>query len=313
MLLWETLYSVKTNQGSTAMKKLFTYIAIITYLFSFYPLAAYAMNKTQIATISKIENNLFGFDYTNDSEQNRITRLEKTIYGEPSAGNLNKRLEKLSADILAEQIGLEIKPVEDTFREEEDSIAQADSTVNYPVVDEIEQKLFNKTYKNRDFHTRIVTIERKLFGKIYDVDDYATRMDRIKAEVMPQTLARKEDNFDYGDNALSSVDLGAFGRNRFGTMPYGQESYTRPYANYGDAQPPKYSPNELNDELAQLEYDMFGTEFSNEDTQSRIRRLNSVNKAKRSSHRYDSMQFSQRMSTAMEIGAMILMILAMVL
>ncbi len=304
------------SQGSTAMKKLFTYFAIITYLFSFYPLAACAMNKTQIATISKIENNLFGFDYTNDSDQNRIARLEKTIYGETSNGNLNRRLEKLSADIFADQIGLEIKPVEDTFREEEESLAQADSTVNYPIVDEIEQKLFNKTYKNRDFHTRIVTIERKLFGKIYDVDDYATRMDRIKAEVMPQTLARENNRFNYDDNALSSADLSALERsryNRYTTMPYGQESYTRPYANYGDTMPPKYSPNELNDELAQLEYDMFGTEFSNEDTQSRIKRLNSVNKAKKSSHRYDSMQFSQRMSTAMEIGAMILMILAMVL
>ncbi len=297
------------------MKKFFTYLFIVTYLFSFYPLSVYAMNKTQIATISKIENNLYGFDYTNDSEQNRISRLEKTIYGEASTGNLNKRLEKLSADVTAEQIGLEITPVEDTFREEEDSIAQADNTVNYPVVDEIEQKLFNKTYKNRDFHTRIVTIERKLFGKIYDVDDYATRMDRIKAEVMPQTLA-KENSYNYDSNALSSVDLGALERNRYNrytTMPYGQESYTRPYANYGDTLPPKYSANELEDELAQLEYDMFGTEFSNEDTQSRIRRLNSVNKAKKSSHRYDSMQFSQRMSTAMEIGAMILMILAMVL
>ena len=203
-----------------------------------------------------------------------------------------------------------------TVREEEESLAQADSTVNYPIVDEIEQKLFNKTYKNRDFHTRIVTIERKLFGKIYDVDDYATRMDRIKAEVMPQTLARENNRYNYDDNALSSADLSALERsryNRYTTMPYGQESYTRPYANYGDTMPPKYSPNELNDELAQLEYDMFGTEFSNEDTQSRIKRLNSVNKAKKSSHRYDSMQFSQRMSTAMEIGAMILMILAMVL
>ena len=298
------------------MKKIITYIAIITYLVSFYPLAVFAMSKTQIATISKIENNLFGFDYSNDSDTNRISRLEKTIYGETSTGNLNKRLEKLSADISAEQIGLEISPKEDTFREDEGSIAQADNTVNYPIVNEIEQKLFGTTYKNRDFHTRIVTIERKLFGKIYDVDDYATRMDRIKSEIMPQTLAKENSRFNYDDNALSSADLSALERsryNRYTTMPYGQESYSRPYANYGDSLPPQYSPNELNDELAQLEYDTFGTEFSNEDTQSRIRRLNSVNKAKKSSHRYDSMQFSQRMSTAMEIGAMILMILAMVL
>ena len=71
--------------------------------------------------------------------------------------------------------------------------------------------------------------------------------------------------------------------------------------------------NLLADELAQMEYETFGTEFSNEDTATRIKRLNSVNKAKKSSSKYDSQKFSQRMSTAMEIGAMILMILAMVL
>ena len=65
--------------------------------------------------------------------------------------------------------------------------------------------------------------------------------------------------------------------------------------------------------MAQIEYDTFGTEFSNEDTKTRIKRLNSANRAQRSSQRYDSNKFQQRMSTAMEIGAMLLMILAMVL
>ena len=97
-------------------------------------------------------------------------------------------------------------------------------------------------------------------------------------------------------------------------MPYGQQNYTRPYANYGDftggATP---APEYLEDELAQLEYDTFGTEFSNEDTKTRIKRLNSAHKAQKSSSRYDSQRFNQRMSSFMEIGAMLLMILAMVL
>lgn len=288
------------------MKKLFIYFTIFIYLFSFLPLVSYAAGKTQSAEISKIENDIYGFDYLNDELKNRVSRLEKTIYGKESSGDLNSRIKKLASDITAEQIGLEITPTEDTFREDE---TIADSTVNYPIVDEIEMKLFNQTYKNRDFHTRIVTIERKLFNKIYDVEDYSTRMDRIKAEVMPQTLAQK--TFD--DNTLSSTDISGLNSNRFG-MPYGQRSYSRPYANYGSMTGGAFpTPENLNDELAQLEYDTFGTEFSNEDTKSRIKRLNSVNKAKRSSGRYDSQKFQQRMSTAMEIGAMLLMILAMVL
>ena len=300
------------------MKKIFSTLLILIYT----AISLTAVAATQSSTISKIENDIYGFDYTNDSSKSRVERLEKTIYGKSSTGDINKRIKKLSADISADVIGLEIPPCEDTFAQEE-KLAE-DSSVNYPVVDEIEQKIFNKTYKNRDFHSRIVAIERKIFGKIYDVDDYSTRMERIKAKVMPDMLAKSNEEFDdsvyipgsryYDDNALSSADLSGTGNSRF-RMPFGQRNYSRPYANYGDmtggAAVP-YTPN-LNDELAQLEFETFGTSFAEEDTTSRIKRLNSASKAKKSSSIYDSQKFSQRMSTAMEIGAMILMILAMVL
>lgn len=299
------------------MKKIISTILILLFIITSYPVNAAI--KSQSSTISKIENDIYGFDYPKDSVKKRIERLENTIYGKVNTGDINKRLTKLSGDISADVIGLEITPVEDTFAEAEEAVA--DSSVNYPIVDEIEKKLFNETYKNRDFHTRIVTIEKKLFGKVYDVDDYSTRMDRIKAEIMPETVDYT-DRFaheyrDNRENMLTSDDLSGSSFSRF-SMPFGQRNYSRPYANYGDefiggaAPVPNYNTN-LNDELAQLEYETFGTEFSNEDTTSRIKRLNSVNKAKKSSQRYDSNRFTQRMSTAMEIGAMILMILAMVL
>ncbi len=269
-------------------------------------------------TLSKIENNLFGFDYSNDKAQNRVSRLEKTIYGKSLSGDINKRITKLSADISADVIGNEVTPSRDTFLAEEN--AKEEGNVDYPIVNEIEMKLFNKTYKNRDFHTRIVTIERKLFGKIYDVDDYSTRMDRIKTKMYPETLAKSHSSPNneeviFDREFIKSDDLAGTKHNRF-SMPFGQKKYTRPYTNYGD-----YSGindaftarDNLSDELTQMEYDAFGTEFSSDDTNTRIKRLNSANKAKKSSHKYDSQKFSQHMSTAMEIGAMILMILAMVL
>lgn len=290
------------------MKKFLILFLITIQLFSFIQLESSAgVNNTK--NLSKIENELFGFDYANDSELNRVIRLEKNIYGKEFSGDINKRLNKISTDILAEHFGQEIEPTEDTFKEAENI---ADSSVNYPVLDEIEQKVFNQTFKNRDFHTRIVTIERKLFGKIYDVEDYSTRMDRIKAEVVPERLAR-EKVFGYDNtDAISSADLSGLNSNRFsGMMPYGQENYTRPYANYGDMTGGAVPLD--SDDLAQLEYNTFGTEFSDDDTNTRLKRLNSATKAKQSSSKYDSNKFQQRMSTVMEIGAMLLMILAMVL
>ena len=285
-------------------------ILIILYILCCFPVFGANFN----AEISKIENNLFGFDYTNDTEKNRIERLEKTVYGKAQSGDIKKRIKKLSGDISADVIGLEIPPSKDTFLEDE-KLAE-DTDISYPIVEEIEQMLFNKTYPKRDFHTRIVTIEKKLFGKIYDVDDYSTRMDRIKEKMMPQTIAKKESKWDdgsyYDDNAINSMDLSGIRNNRF-SMPFGQRNYSRPYSNYGGFSEEISDNVQLNDELSQMEYDMFGTEFSNESKQSRIKRLNSVNKAKKSAKKYDSQKFSQHMSTAMEIGAMILMVLAMIL
>lgn len=296
------------------MKNSLVYLIIFIFLFSNLAVEGFATSVTKNAEISKIENEIFGFDYLKDDLKNRISRLEKTIYGKESSGEINKRIAKLVQDMNVEQLGLEIEPTEDTYKDIDENLA--DNSVNYPVLDEIENKVFNKTFKNRDFHTRIVTLERKLFGKIYDVEDYSTRMDRIKAEVVPERLAReKVFGYDNSDNTINSNELSGLNANRFaGRMPYGQENYTRPYANYGDftggAMP---IDSNYNDELAQLEYNTFGTEFSSDDTNTRIKRLNSVNKAKKSSPKYDSLKFQQRMSTAMEIGAMLLMILAMVL
>ena len=132
------------------MRKFLTILLILIYTAVYTPV--FAAITTQTSTISKIENDIYGFEYKNESVQNRVARLEKTIYGKASTGDINKRVKRLSGDISADVIGLEINPTEDTFSEA-DKIA-ADSTVNYPVVDEIEKKLFNKTYKDRDFHNQ---------------------------------------------------------------------------------------------------------------------------------------------------------------
>lgn len=295
------------------MKNFLIYIFIIFTLNFLYSPECFSAEKIQVAEISKIENDLYGFDYMNDELKNRIARLEKTVYGKVFSGDLSNRIKKLSDDINADMIGLEIPPSEDTFLENENA---EDGTVDYPVVNEIEQKLFGTTYKNRDFHTRIVTIERKLFGKIYDVEDYSTRMDRIKSAVLPESLLTDNNRFDYdnkNNNYLYSEDLGGIDYNRYGSMPYGQKNYTRPYKNYGEYANTAPNSGNLNDELTQLEYDTFGTEFSGEDTKQRIKRLNSAHRAKKSYNKYDSQKFQQHLSTAMEIGAMLLMILAMVL
>ena len=90
-------------------------ILIITVVLQINPVFS---DSTEI--LSKIENDIYGFEYTNDKVQNRILRLEKTIYGKGKTGDINKRIKALSNDISADMIGLEINPVRDTFLAEED-------------------------------------------------------------------------------------------------------------------------------------------------------------------------------------------------
>ena len=66
----------------------------------------YATVERSESIITKIENDIYGFDYSNDSSQNRVSRLEKSVYGKTSTGDINKRIKRLSADISADVIGL---------------------------------------------------------------------------------------------------------------------------------------------------------------------------------------------------------------
>ena len=301
------------------MYKFLLFITII--IFTTVPSMAVYPNISE--TLSKIENSLYGFDYNKDKAQDRLSRIEKTVYGKNFSDDINNRIKRLSGDISADVIGLEITPTEDTFKQIEEDVEslQADNSVNYPIVDEIEQKLFNTTYPQRDFHTRIVTIEKKLFGKIYDVDDYSKRMDRIKSKMFPPTISESytpENQSYYTDKDINAMDFSPLSKikpKNLLSSPFGQRNYTRPYTNYGNYDESCFDSNDsdIESQLSQMEYETFGTEFSDESVSKRIKRLNSVNKAKKSSSRYDSNKFQQKMATAMEIGAMILMILAMVL
>lgn len=283
-------------------------IFFISLILIFHSTSSFGEISKYNAEISKIETNLYGFDYKKESLEKRVERLEKTVYGKSKNGDINSRIAKITSDIFSAQMGQEITPSTDTFKDLEEI---ADDSVNYPIVDEIENKLFNQVYKNRDFHTRIVTIERKLFNKIYDVEDYASRMERIKKEVYNDRTADAENLRDY---SIVNLDSQEFSNKKYNSQfnnAYGQQNYQRPYTNYGSdfLANNNYTP----DELSQIESEIFGTEFSNDSPQKRLKRIKSATKAQQSSAKYDSNKFQQRMSMAMEIGAMILMILAMVL
>ena len=306
---------------------------------------AFATQNTAI--LDKIENSIFGYTYSDEAENARVNRLEEKVYGQASSGQLQNRIAKLKKDLAADVIGQEIEPKEDTFASDEDSWVYAkepvESTkIDYPVINELEQQVFKKEFKDQNIKTRLSKLETKTFGKTYDSDDLSTRVDRLKAEIKPQNfmankIAQQENQFYDGD--IGKLDenyhLNSYG-NPFDYDMYNQmnNQNSSDYDDYYTSSTPNvfkpskpldisaiekklYRTNHENEpmdtRLSRVESSVFGTVFANDTESERIARLSSAINAQKTAKRYDSNKFSQNMATAFQIGTLILMVLACIL
>jgi hypothetical protein len=289
-------------------------------------------------TLTRMEKSLFGVDYSSQNDDARIKRIEETVYGSASSSPLPQRFNKLSKDLSADLIGQEIKPKKDTFEEEQDSykedVPKEDSTVNYPVVDGLEQKVFNKVYKNIDVNQRLANLEKKVFNKAYS-DDLNARTERLKAAVMPEKLAQSSDDSDdddsyytFKDNSMNqkqsedieqstgnAVNIPSYNRNSSVLDEYqGDSDMAIPLASLEKQVLKRNYPNDtISNRLLRMELKVFNASFTNDDEQTRLERISSAYQAKKSSSRYDGNKFAQHAATAMQIGAIVLMILAAIL
>ena len=285
----------------------------------------FAASNTEI--LNKIENSLFGFEYNNEDEASRVNRIEENVYGTVSNGDINKRIAKLNKDLGAELYGQEIEPCEDTLaREEEEKevLSSEDPNIDYPVINELEKSVFNKEFKNMKVKDRLAQLEKKVFTKDYAADDLSTRVDRLREQVRPQGLEQQLANAvdTYHTEGYYPPPIDYDGMTIGGTSSsYDSDSYSFPMAgrkvNLSTVENALYHQNFKNEpmsnRLARLEQSMFGESFEEQDEKTRIGRISSAFNAQKSASKYDSNRFAQNMSTAMQIGTMILMILACIL
>ena len=257
------------------------------------------------STLKKLEESVFGIDYSKEKIENRLARLEKNIYGKSKTVSLEMRFSKLSKDMSADVLGKEIPPTSDTFYDDE--IAQSDGSENYPIINEIEEKLFRKSSPEKSLHSRIKNIEKHLFSKTYESEDYFNRMERIKAEYYsknpnqnPETLCS-----DYPDTFYSEPEKYYSAYNPTDEYELSRLEKKLLKNNY---------PNDtFNDRLSRLETKVFETDFFYDDPKIRLDRLASATEAKKSFKKYDSNRFYSKLNTGMQIGSMLLMLLAFVL
>lgn len=290
------------------------------------------------STLTRIEKSIFGIEYESQSDEQRLKRIEEAVYGSVSTNATNQRVEKLSKDINADILGQEIKPKKDTFMEDEEKysepIPKADSNVNYPIINQLEQKVFKKEFRTNEVNERLSNLEQNTFKKTFN-DDLNKRVERLKSVIIPEynnALAQNDEDEDSQTNLMDDL-LSRYSpkQNNFEAPQYNnqqdynsQNSVTDDYQAQADVTIPlgaleksilkKSYPNDtVPNRLTRLELKMFSSPFFDDDEQSRVERISSAYQAKKSSSKYDSNKFSQHMSTAMQIGALILMVVAAIL
>lgn len=322
-------------------------ILIVTLVFLLFGGSCFAQSQFS-ASLTRMEKSLFGVDYSAQSDDARLKRIEEVVYGKASSSTTQARMNKLSKDLAADMIGQEIKPKRDTFEEEQDSIKEpipkADSSVNYPMVDKLENKVFHKEFKSVDINSRLASLEQKVFNKTYN-DDLSTRVDRLKSSVMPQYLASSEnsnddpnsynpediikpskddftsESYDYDDpdiasnNSNNNVQIPSFNNHN---------SVLDSYQSNADVSVPlsalersvlrkSFPDDTISNRLSRLELKIFNSTFIDDDPETRVDRLASAYQAKKTSKKYESNRTTQHISTAVQVGAVLLMILAAIL
>ena len=293
------------------------------------------------SAIDKMENSLFGFTYPNESEASRVERIEKNVYGKSSAGSYQARIAKLKKDLNVDLMGQEIATKEDTFMNEDDFIvyekepAEA-ANMDYPVINELEKKVFQKENKSENIKTRLSKLEQKTFNKTYDKDDLSTRVDRLRAKIKPQSFMangmQQQDNDFYTSpvkKMAQNYHLDSYGN----PFDYDMYNNSQTYSDSDDGFIPdmkpvkplnlstiekklyrtKYENQPTSERLTRIESTVFGTSFPNDNEAERIQRISSAIQAQKTARRYDSNRINQNVATAVQIGTLILMVLACIL
>lgn len=297
-------------------------------IFSFLIISNPCIASQYGAILDNLENSLYGFTYTTSDDASRLSRIEESVYGQSRPNkSVNERIASLKKDMSADLIGQEITPKEDTFAEDEykynDKIAEeklppAGANVDYPSVNELEKQIFKQEFKNQDLNSRLAKLEKQALGQTYDNDAFSSRVERLQAKIKPESLMENKIAQDEGSIPLDKdYSLSGYEPPEFDYDAYNARNKKPVKVNLASVEKSilqqSFNNDDINNRLSRLESTMFGTTFDSDTQEDRLRRISSAYKAQKTASRYDSNKFSQNMATAMQIGTILLMILACVL
>ncbi len=254
--------------------------------------------------ITSIETTMFGYDFKSENELSRIERIEKHLYGEKKKGNIQARLKEIQDDTGFSITEKELpKNIENKITQE----LKEDATVEYPMVDKLEEEIFKTTYKNENIYKRLDRLETQIFNKTSN-DSLNNRVDRLATVIKPKKQIKRQEEPYYANN-----DLNNYYRNN-GLEPVNNDSVPFQLATLEqNILKHDYMNDNTATRLSRLENEMFSRTFPNDSDVIRLQRIMVAYDAKKDSYKYENNRKMQNMATASQIGGILLMILAMIL
>ena len=255
--------------------------------------------------LSKIENDLWGFDYRSENESERLSRIEKNVFGRVNTNDtIEKRIEKINTALGIESQKEALSSAGELIQEEVEG-------VKYPQIDQLELKLFSKVYDKENIYKRIERLEKKIFGSTQD-GDLASRTDKLKGylniDTTPRTVYTQQDNYGFMPQSRSDY-YGAYDEYNSYDQDIGIQISGLENSLFGKT----FSQDPLGLRLNRLERKIFQRDFSSDDDIMRMQRLQAAASAKKTAKYYDMNKAQKFTSTGLQIGTLILMILAMIL
>lgn len=234
---------------------------------------SFAANSTLTdSSIVTLENHFFEHTYPSDDNEKRVERLEKLVFGESKTGDIQARLQSLSASMPKDTDAAQLSgtgqsnqvaqaPVQNqnyapAAPQAQDTQATPDDpSTDYPRVDAAEHLLLGKTFQQEPINRRLDQLEVKAFGKSSGNPDLSDRVDKLDDYIQTryhQSIAELTDprkQLHYSSSS-DDVNTGPITLNRnpqFPSVPSNAPSVNAP----------------LQDQVSWMEQKIFGQSMQN--------------------------------------------------
>lgn len=239
--------------------------------------------------IGRIEDELFGFQYGTETDVMRLDRIEQSVYNTKSLLTIQQRIDKLNNDL-----GIMDRKTAST-----PYLPKADDNISYPMVDRLEMAALGRTYEDEDIYKRVERLQMKVFKQKID-GDLNNKVDALAAAVFNNSVPQYNSTSAY--DTTTAYGASANSDNLLQLSALEQTALKQTFSQ---------DPTALR--LSRLERKIFDRDYSLDPEQTRIERLSAAQTAKKTAKYYDSNRTQKFVSTGLQVGTILLMILALVL